>query len=174
MRLDDHGREIAAQAWEHARPVVRRYDARLPGPDYRGFVALRISASAASFDPDVSSLPAWACRQARWACQDARRDNHLLGAFRTGIVGRPPRVFHVGECDAMTTEDPESPMEQQENILLLTRGLLPVERGVLLARYRDDMTFAEIGRVVGHHESWVLRIHNRAIEFIRSRPGIAI
>ncbi len=75
-------------------------------------------------------------------------------------LGAPDRIQH------------EMELEELQQLLRLTIELLPVqERTTLRCYYFQKMSFNEIGQKLGLSESWVSRIHRRALEQLRHKLG---
>jgi len=75
-------------------------------------------------------------------------------------LGAPDRIQH------------EMELEELQQLLRLTIELLPVqERTTLRCYYFQKMSFNEIGQKLGLSESWVSRIHRRALEQLRQKLG---
>lgn len=63
-------------------------------------------------------------------------------------------------------------LEELQQLLRLTIEQLPVqERTTLRCYYFQGMSFNEIGQKLGLSESWVSRIHRRALEQLRQKLG---
>lgn len=75
----------------------------------------------------------------------------------------------LGKAD---TVQHELELEELQQLLRLTIEQLPIqERTTLRYYYFHRMSFAEIGQKLGLSESWVSRIHRRALEQLRHKLG---
>jgi len=75
----------------------------------------------------------------------------------------------LGKSD---TVQHELELEELQQILRLAVEQLPIqERTTLRYYYFHHMSFAEIGQKLGLSESWVSRIHRRALEQLRHKLG---
>jgi RNA polymerase sigma factor for flagellar operon FliA len=75
----------------------------------------------------------------------------------------------VGKNDSIQNE---IEFEELQNMLRLAIEQLPVqERTTLKYYYFNKMPFNEIGKKLGLSESWVSRIHKRALEQLRNKIG---
>ncbi|KAA0222432.1 MAG: sigma-70 family RNA polymerase sigma factor [Planctomycetota bacterium] len=64
---------------------------------------------------------------------------------------------------------PSESVERQWVREFLCRGLSAIERQVLVLYYYEDMTMAEIGRVLGRSESRVCQLHRQVLEALKLR-----
>jgi RNA polymerase sigma factor (sigma-70 family) len=75
----------------------------------------------------------------------------------------------LGKSD---TVQHELELEELQQILRLAIEQLPIqERTTLRYYYFHHMSFSEIGQKLGLSESWVSRIHRRALEQLRHKLG---
>ena len=78
-------------------------------------------------------------------------------------------LSHIGTTDSVQ-KDIE--FEELQDMLRLAIEQLPVqERTTLKYYYFNKMPFNEIGKKLGLSESWVSRIHKRALEQLRNKIG---
>ncbi len=91
----------------------------------------------------------------------------LLGGAETGAEG----LRLLDTLGADRGADPEQSMDDQETSYLLTRAIEQLgdrERMVLVLYYYEEMTLAEIGRVLGVTESRVSQMHTAAMARLRT------
>jgi RNA polymerase sigma factor for flagellar operon FliA len=78
----------------------------------------------------------------------------------------------LNQLGASDTIQHEMELEELQQLLRLTIEQLPVqERTTLRCYYFHHMSFNEIGQKLGLSESWVSRIHRRALEQLRQKLG---
>lgn len=78
----------------------------------------------------------------------------------------------LNQLGASDTIQHEMELEELQQLLRLTIEQLPVqERTTLRCYYFQKMSFNEIGQKLGLSESWVSRIHRRALEQLRQKLG---
>lgn len=97
--------------------------------------------------------------------------DELVAAGRAGDAGGRTTSLADSLRDA-DAEDPMSAMETRETRRLLAEAvgqLAERDRTVVALYYFEDLTLAEIGRILGVTESRVCRLHSRAVLRLRSR-----
>ncbi|HEY9900007.1 MAG TPA: sigma-70 family RNA polymerase sigma factor [Pantanalinema sp.] len=78
----------------------------------------------------------------------------------------------LNQLGAADTIQHDMELEELQQLLRLTIEQLPVqERTTLRCYYFQKMSFNEIGQKLGLSESWVSRIHRRALEQLRQKLG---
>lgn len=78
----------------------------------------------------------------------------------------------MNQLGASDTIQHDMELEELQQLLRLTIEQLPVqERTTLRCYYFQGMSFNEIGQKLGLSESWVSRIHRRALEQLRQKLG---
>lgn len=184
--------ELAAHAWRIVQTIIARYEQKRKGPDYAGFVAERITVTIPSYDPRLSSLKTWACRQATGACLDAMRGNVLVGParpvdresrphvmlFSTHQANNAKRSRRRSDWDgsndilftrAVATDSPE--WLQMDSLADLLRGSSEIEVQIILGYYRDGLTMREIGERIDRSETVVSLRHKAILARLRDRLG---
>ena len=164
---------IVERAWLCSRGIREKFEKRMRGPDYDGYVAMRLVLRASQYDADQSWLPAWACHEAAFACRDARRSYSPIGTRARG-----ERPFSV----LRESDDPEafehqlgrldqSDMEEREAFDHMVSSLDRRSQCVLRLLYCEGWRPVDIARTFGMQESTVCRIHQGAINKLRVTLG---
>ncbi len=114
----------------------------------------------------MRSLDAWRgdCTLASWLCAIAR--NEYLSDRRRHQSRTPPE----GELPERAQDAPETSLLREESYLALMRRVHALgedAREVFYLRAMGDMTFAQIGSVMGRTETWARVTFYRARERIR-------
>jgi RNA polymerase sigma factor (sigma-70 family) len=167
--VDDH------QYLNIARGVASRLRRRyrwLPPDDLYSYALFGLVRAARTFDPDRSvPFAIYAASKALFAAIDEMRKDHVL--TRVGIKARPTSVsldsvlvadhklwWHL--CD-QTAQKEWSQLEAREWCETMLGKLDTSDRQLIMLRYADDMTFRQIGKVMGLSESTVSLRHNALI-----------
>lgn len=158
-----------------ARGVASRLRRRyrwLPPDDLYSYALFGLVRAARSYDPDRSvPFAVYAASKALFAAIDEMRKDHVL--TRVGIKARPNSVsldsVLVGDqkvwwnlCD-QTARKQWSLLEAREWCATMLTKLDASDRQLIMLRYADDMTFRQIGKVMGLSESTVSLRHNALI-----------
>lgn len=158
-----------------ARGVANRLRRRyrwLPPDDLYSYALFGLVRAARTYDPDRSvPFAAYAASKALFAAIDEMRKDHVL--TRVGIKARPNSVsldsVLVGDqkvwwhlCD-QTAQKQWSLLEAREWCATMLSKLDAPDRRLIMLRYADDMTFRQIGKVMGLSESTVSLRHNALI-----------
>jgi RNA polymerase sigma factor for flagellar operon FliA len=96
--------------------------------------------------------------------------NGYLTSLEERVGSADPDDGQVRQLIDHTVELPEEVFDHQESERLmreLLRGLAQRDRAVVALYYYEELTFAEIGRVLGVSESRVCQLHGRAIRALR-------
>ncbi len=105
------------------------------------------------------------CRLSQRGCQVSFS---TLESQNTGLHGGTPRTWDIGDrCAA----DPAERISRSMLADHLSRGFTEEEKTVLVLYYYEDLTMAEVGRVLGLSESRVSQIHKGILNRIRDRFG---
>ena len=114
-----------------------------------------------SFDPSRGSFKSWFLTVVRNRCLDLLRQRQR----------RPQIAIDEVQMAASSTGDPESAFKQDEIQAILKRELrrLPDDqREILILREYLDLTYAEIGRVLGVPPGTVMsRLHRARLALVR-------
>ena len=114
-----------------------------------------------SFDPDRGSFKSWFLAVVRNRCLDLLRQRQR----------RPQVAIDKIQMAAGSSSDPESAFEQDEIQTILKRELrrLPAEkREILILREHLDLTYAEIGKVLGVPPGTVMsRLHRARLALVK-------
>lgn len=176
--LNEEEREMAAQAWDHGREVVRKFERSYPGPDYDGAFAERLCGSVPRYDGSRSSPWEWARRQATGACLDARRRHGWIRGPRDGEGRRAPeRTFGLaspGDWDRLAgraavgaERDPAAGLMVGELL-----GALPdFLRRVVVGSVVEGYTLRELGAELGVSEVRACQWRKEAFAQLRERWG---
>lgn len=169
-----------------ARGVASRLRRRyrwLPPDDLYSYALFGLVRAARSYDPDRSvPFAVYAATKALFAAIDEMRKDHVL--TRVGIKARPNSVsldsVLVADqkvwwnlCD-QTARKQWSLLEAREWCATMLTKLNATDRQLIMLRYADDMTFRQIGKVMGLSESTVSLRHNALIMRFRrlaNKPG---
>lgn len=158
-----------------ARGVANRLRRRyrwLPPDDLYSYALFGLVRAARSYDPDRSvPFAIYAASKALFAAIDEMRKDHVL--TRVGIKARPNSVsldsVLVGDqkawwhlCD-QTAQKQWSLLEAREWCATMLTKLDAPDRQLIMLRYADDMTFRQIGKVMGLSESTISLRHNALI-----------
>lgn len=158
-----------------ARGVAKRLKRRyrwLPPDDLYSYALFGLVRAARSYDPDRSvPFAIYAASKALFAAIDEMRKEHVL--TRVGIKARPNSVsldsVLVGDqkvwwhlCD-QTAQKQWSLLEAREWCATMLTKLDAPDRQLIMLRYADDMTFRQIGKVMGLSESTISLRHNALI-----------
>lgn len=153
--LDTQSRTI--RNYEKAAANVReRLDAELGRPPMHEEIAKRMGISQERYDQlaRISQLG----REVHFSAMDPR-DN-------TGRSRSSERAYDVGDP---RQADPSAKLATSSLVKFITRGLNPEERLVLILYYFEQLTMAEIGKVLDLSESRVSQIHREVIDRLKSR-----
>ncbi|MBL7133620.1 MAG: sigma-70 family RNA polymerase sigma factor [Phycisphaerae bacterium] len=171
--LDEH--QYLAIARGIARRLRRRYQ-WVPPDDLYSFALFGLVQAAGSYDPDRHvPFPVYAARKALFAAIDEMRKDHTL--CRVGLNPRPNTVsldkLLVGDqkdwwrlCD-QTAQKARRRLEAREWCATMLSELNARDRRLIMLRYVDDMTFGEIGKVMGVSESTICLRHHALITRFR-------
>ena len=66
-------------------------------------------------------------------------------------------------------ERPETVVEQEEGFSLLLASLGEESKQILMMRYKYDMGYKEIGKMLGLSESRIAQLHSESIEHLKER-----
>ena len=166
-----------------ARGVASRLRRRyrwLPPDDLYSYALFGLVRAARSYDPQRSvPFAIYASSKALFAAIDEMRKDHVL--TRVGIKARPNPVsldsvlvadqkhwWHL--CD-QTAQKQWSLLEAREWCETMLGKLNASDRQLIMLRYADDMTFRQIGKVMGLSESTVSLRHNALIMRFRRLAG---
>jgi RNA polymerase sigma factor for flagellar operon FliA len=158
-----------------ARAVATRLKRKyqwIPADDLYSYALFGLVQAANAYDPDRNvPFPAYASKKALYAAIDEMRKDHLLS--RVGLNPRPDTVslerLLTGDqkdwqrlCNK-TARKSRSRLEARDWCATVLSQLSSRDRQILMLRYADDMTFREIGKVMGVSESTVCLRHNALI-----------
>ncbi len=158
-----------------ARGVASRLRRRyrwLPPDDLYSYALFGLVRAARTYDPERSvPFAIYAASKALFAAIDEMRKDHVL--TRVGIKARPNLVsldsVLVGDqklwwhlCD-QTAQKQWNLLEAREWCATMLTKLDAPDRQLIMLRYADDMTFRQIGKVMGLSESTVSLRHNALI-----------
>lgn len=155
------GREQDREAFEE---VVRRWDRRIlsflakgtgdleAAEDLRQEVFIRVYRFAASYDPRYA-FATWLFRIAAnamktWQTKQVRRRELLLSPDPSGALADCPD-------DAPDQRERLAATQSGDHVRRLIARLEPEERQVLLLRFEEEMSYREIGEVMGEPETTV-------------------
>lgn len=168
--------ELAAQAFEHARPTAEKYLKNWGRfqVDFSSEVALRICQRISTFDSSRSSLWTWSNMLADFACRDALR--MLANTPESRVRNRRLRFVNMdtplprrsGYAFAdLFVADPSPDLLANEQAMELLRGLTPVERTAVWETVVNDRTCPEVGEDLGVHATRVSQLRVQALAFLR-------
>lgn len=153
----------------------------IPVEDLVQIAAVEIWKSLHRFDHSRGyRLITWAGLRIKGAMKDAMRNSRMTtGGTR---IGRTEKIFDLNarrdngsyvfdDTDQRLASDAER-KAADESFNDMLRGLTKVERMVCLLRFREDMTQAEIGRLLGVHETRVCHILKSALDYKRSQKAV--
>lgn len=191
--LEEKHRRLVARAFKHGLRVSRNFDEKYFrfSLDFDGAMAERLVAIIGQYDRNKSSLKAWSYSHANFACLDLLRKNVFVGTFVRGDKeNRNPEVYSIeaitewrarfhkwdsrkSEPSLLAKSDPVTPLESEDALSHLLRGLDQRERDMMVLYYRDDLPMHEIGRRLGYSESRISQMHSSVIHRLRERQKSA-
>jgi RNA polymerase sigma factor for flagellar operon FliA len=163
--------ELRAQDWaprsvrSRAREIARAVE-RLEGREQRSCSDAEL---ADELGMDTGELHA---AFSRIAMTSVAALDELVAAGRAGDAAGTGATSLADSLRDADAEDPMSAMETRETRRLLAEAvgqLAERDRTVVDLYYFEDLTLAEIGRVLGVTESRVCRLHTRAVLRLRTR-----
>jgi len=144
--------------------------------DLHSYALLGLSMAAEAFDPDRNvPFAKYASHKAFfWAVDEMRRD----GLVRRKTAKPLPKTFSLGtlaDSDGTSVPDPpdaraglaQTRLEARDFCAVLLRRLPERDRKILLLHYADQMTFREVGRVLGVSESAICLRHKALMGKLR-------
>ncbi len=94
-----------------------------------------------------------------------------VGSLAKTIAQDPKRITVEDVLCDSRVPDPSERAQRRDMMRLLTRGLGKKERLVILLYYYEQASMAEIGQLIGIHESHVRQVHAAALSQLRYRLG---
>ena len=92
------------------------------------------------------------------------------------VIRRRPRSFAVADPDALrsapVTTDGAEALAASDEVWRLCGGLSPVQRTAVALRFFEDLSFAEIGKVLGCREATARSHIHRAVTHLRARREV--
>lgn len=118
---------------------------------------------------------------ARWSRVDnpkafCRRVMHNIVVDQTRARARRPqelRLFDAGERSDPRSADPHHSVELRPSLRAALDSLTVQQRTVLVLRYFDDRSEAEVARLLGISTGTVKSTASRAVAQLRAFPGLA-
>lgn len=162
--------ELRSQDWvprsvrSRAREIERAIE-RLEGREQRSCSDLELAGELGMRTSELRSV------FGQIAMTSVAALDELIAAGRGGTSGGPGASLADSLPDA-AAEDPVAAMESRETRRLLAEaveGLSERDRTIVGLYYFENLTLAEIGRVLGVTESRVCQLHTRAVLRLRGR-----
>ena len=162
-----------------ARGIANRLRCRypwVPADDLYSYALFGLVRAAVNYDPDRSvPFAAYAGKKALFAAIDEMRKDRIL--FRAGHSRRPITVSldkllvadqkHWWRLCDQTARKARQLLEARQWCATMLAQLDEADRRLIVLRYDGDMTFHQIGQVMGISESTVWLRHHRLITRFR-------
>lgn len=115
----------------------------------------------------AQAFPRWAGLEARGTAEAYVRRSIVNASISRWRKQR--RLVTVAEPASPSVADPSQGLADADHAWSLCAGLPPQQRAAIVLRFYEDMSFAEIGRVLGCPESTARSHVHRALASLRTR-----
>lgn len=157
-----------AELYAHHAPAIQRYILRRVhdyslAEDLTSEVFVRVLESLHTYTDRGLPIEAWLYRIAH---------DRVIDTYRSQ---RRRPVTSLDECEIEATQSPAHAADDEAAFIDMLQHLTDEQRAVLMLRYRDELTFAEIATKLARTEGSVKQLNKRGIRQLKDvyRPVVS-